>query len=220
MGTLINLIGQKFGRLTVIERMPNIKKKKEQIVLWKCKCECGNEVTVKSIDLRRGHTKSCGCLKMEMAGKQSIKHGKTNTRLYGVWKNMRERCSNPNNKNYKNYGGRGVNVCKEWDNFLDFYNWAILNGYNKDAKRGECTLDRIDVNGNYEPKNCRFVSMKIQNRNRRLLKSNKTGYNGVFLNKKNGKYSVCINIFVGYFDKKEDAIKARKAAEDKYYKII
>ena len=95
-----------------------------------------------------------------------------------------------------------------------------MNGYNKEAKRGECTLDRIDVNGNYEPKNCRFVNMKIQNRNRRLLKSNKTGYNGVFLNKKNGKYSVCINIFVGYFDKKEDAIKARKAAEDKYYKII
>ena len=89
------------------------------------------------------------------------------TRLYNVWKNMKVRCNNPNYKEYKYYGQRGISVCEDWNEFNNFYEWAINNGYDENAKRGECTLDRIDTNKNYEPSNCRWVSMKIQANNRR-----------------------------------------------------
>ena len=93
-------------------------------------------------------------------------HGMKNTRIYRVWCSMKERCYNLNNKSYKNYGGRGIKVCSEWkDSFVSFFLWASENGYNRDAKYGECTLDRIDFNSDYSPENCRFVSIKNQNRN-------------------------------------------------------
>ena len=89
------------------------------------------------------------------------------TRLYKIWTDMRTRCNNPNSKNYEYYGKRGISVCSEWDDFEVFQKWAYSNGYKDDAKRGECTLDRIDVNGNYKPSNCRWINMKTQCQNRR-----------------------------------------------------
>ena len=94
------------------------------------------------------------------------------TRLYKVWRNMKVRCDNPNCKEYKYYGGRGISVCEEWNDFIEFQKWAYANGYDENAKRGECTLDRIDVNKNYEPSNCRWVNMKVQCNNRRLWGTN------------------------------------------------
>lgn len=101
-----------------------------------------------------------------MAG--TIKHGKTNTRLFVVWSDMKARCFNAKNKNYKNYCGRGITICDEWvKDFKTFYDWAIANGYDENAPRGKCTLDRINVNGNYCPENCRWTDSKIQSNNRR-----------------------------------------------------
>lgn len=126
--------------------------------------------------LRKGITMSCGCYRKENLLKCSIKHGKKNTRLYVVWQDMRMRCFNPNNEAYKNYGGRGITVCQEWLDFQKFYTWAMSSGYDENAKFGECTLDRIDVNGNYEPSNCRWVNMKVQANNMR--KNVNLEYNG------------------------------------------
>lgn len=164
MAKAVDLTGQKFGRLMVLERTEN----KGIQVCWKCQCDCGNITTTTSYHLRHGHTQSCGCLQIERTIKAHKTHGKLKTRLHGIWTGMKARCYNPNRETYKNYGGRGITVCDEWKNsFQAFYDWAMANGYDPNAKRGECTLDRIDNNGNYEPSNCRWVTMKEQNSNKR-----------------------------------------------------
>ena len=157
--------GKKIGHLTAIEPAQPINRR----TAWKFKCDCGKEVVVELRNVVNGRVKSCGCYRRKNTGKLNRKHGlqKTNHRLYNVWVGMRERCNNPNNTSYENYGGRGISVCDEWNDFESFYEWAISNGYDKEAKRGDCTLDRIDVNGNYEPSNCRWVDMFVQNRNTR-----------------------------------------------------
>ena len=97
-----------------------------------------------------------------------VVHGGINDRLYEVWGSMKKRCNNPNDKSYKNYGGRGIKVCKEWnENYLSFKKWAYKNGYDENAPHGECTIDRINVNGNYEPNNCRWISNAEQQKNKR-----------------------------------------------------
>lgn len=155
----MNITGQKFGRLTVIECVGVNKHNQSR---WKCRCDCGNEVIVTGIHLKNGHTVSCG------KHATYIKHGLRNTRLYKVWLTMKSRCNNPNMRCYKHYGGRGISVCGEWENdFLSFHEWAMENGYDENAPFGICTLDRIDVNGNYEPSNCRWVDMKVQRSNQR-----------------------------------------------------
>ena len=160
MGKFCNLQGQKFGKLTVVEYVGNS--------YWLTKCECGQDKVVHSYLLKTGKTKSCGCLHKEISCKNSRKHGQTKSSLYMRWIDMLRRCYQPHNKGYHNYGGRGITVCDEWLNdFQAFYDWAYANGYNPNAKRGECTLDRIDVNGNYEPSNCRWVDMKAQSNNTR-----------------------------------------------------
>lgn len=155
MGKPASLEGQKFNRWTVIEKVGMTKHNK---VLWRCRCDCGNESTVWTQALTSGHSKSCGCLKIELL----TKHGKLNTKIWQVWKGMKRRCKDKSFSSYKNYGGRGVTYCKEWENFIPFYEWSIENGY----KEG-LSLDRIDNNGNYEPSNCRWATRAVQNRNKR-----------------------------------------------------
>lgn len=161
------MIGQRFNKLTVIEEGPRRCRGKRT---WICRCDCGNITKpIEGNNLKIGHTKSCGCYRVSLAGAaRSTKHGMKGSRLYSVWSNMKGRCFCSTNKDYRHYGGRGITVCDEWkDNFQAFYDWSIANGYDKDAKFGDCTIDRIDVNGNYEPSNCRWVSMKVQNNNQR-----------------------------------------------------
>ncbi len=155
-----NMIGKKFNRLTVLEEMPIRKDRKK---VYKCRCDCGNITYAVGTRLRHGNIKSCGCLVSEVSKRVNTKHGKRNTRLYNIWYEMKRKCYKPNRRDYKYYGARNIKVCDEWlNNFMNFYNWSIENGY-----QDNLTIDRIDVDGNYEPSNCRFVDMKMQSNNRR-----------------------------------------------------
>lgn len=182
MPAMKDLTGQRFGRLTVIQ--PNGKDSQGHYK-WLCACDCGNLKTIVGTYLTRGETQSCGCLHTEVvkAHNRSAakiestarwnrvykhKHGNAGSRLYRVWGGMKKRCYNPNDSAYQYYGARGISICDDWLNdFSQFREWAMANGYDETAKHGECTIDRIDVDGNYEPGNCRWVSIAEQNRNRR-----------------------------------------------------
>lgn len=159
MGKFIDLTGQKFGRLTVISRAENSKHGK---VRWNCKCDCENEVIRNADSLRKNNVHSCGCYRIEKLNEHSFTHGKSETRLNNIWRGMKQRCLNPNNPAYKNYGGRGIMVCEKWQEFQPFYDWAMANGYKDDL-----TIDRINVSGNYEPSNCRWADTKTQSNNTR-----------------------------------------------------
>lgn len=178
MSKVNDLTGQRFGRLTVIERAGSNTRGR---ATWLCRCDCGETVVALGNALSRHNTKSCGCLVPDASsavGKKRAVHGKTGERLFSVWINMRSRCRSPKNHAYKNYGARGITVCPEWDNDYEaFRSWAFANGYDESAPRGECSLDRIDNDGPYSPENCRWVSLKDQQANKRgvLLVT----YNGV-----------------------------------------
>lgn len=160
-----DLTGRRFGRLVVIKRISPIGHK----VRWLCHCDCGAEKDIAAYELTSGNTRSCGCLQAE-SRRMPKKHGGRGTRLYNVWKTMRQRCMNKNHGSYRYYGARGIRICEEWSDFQVFHDWALENGYDQDAPRGQCTLDRIDPNGNYEPSNCRWVDAATQNANRRPFK--------------------------------------------------
>lgn len=170
-----NLIGQRFGKLIVISKS---KIKKYGVYLWECRCDCGNITYVSSNSLNSGNTKSCGCYKY--SGLYHPKHKGYKTHLYFVWESMKKRCYNSNDKFYYCYGDVGIKVCDEWRNdFSSFRDWAVRNGYNEEKLASginKLTLDRIDVNGNYCPQNCRWVDMSIQNNNKRNIR--KYYYNG------------------------------------------
>lgn len=167
MSKFKDLTGKKFGRLLVIEHAgvhttPCGTKRQ----LWKCVCDCGAEKIVQGNALLQGHTKSCGCWKYEKIKEHNTTHGGVHDRLYGIWKNMKYRCNNPNDKRYATYGGKGIRVCKEWsDSYQAFKEWAYANGYDDSAEFQKCTLDRIDNNSDYEPSNCRWVDKFTQANN-------------------------------------------------------
>lgn len=150
----LNLTGEKFGNLTVLERLPN----KNKHIVYRCICECGNYREVASTRLKSGEITSCGC-----SGYKLEHHHLSNTRLCRIWRNMKTRCYNKNSPNYKYYGEKGVLICDEWRNsFSAFYDWSINNGYSDNL-----TIDRINPFGNYEPNNCRWVTYQEQATNQR-----------------------------------------------------
>jgi hypothetical protein len=164
-----DIVGKKYGRLIVMKYAYE----KNYYHYYHCKCDCGNMVIALRSHLVDGSTQSCGCLQSEIqhvigkskTGKNNpnygkfgkdhsqYKHGDSNTRLYNIWKNMRQRCRDPNTDNYKYYGGKGIKVCDEWSKYSNFKNWALTNGYTDSL-----TIDRIKSNGNYEPTNCQWIS--------------------------------------------------------------
>ena len=154
-GKPINMEGQRYGYLTVLKET----KRQNGNLLRACKCDCGNIVYHQRGNLIHGNVSSCGCRNNEHAKK----HGLSNTRLYDIYSKMKARCCNPNNQAYKNYGGRGIKICNEWlSDFAEFYTWAISNGYHDNL-----TIERIDVNGNYEPSNCCWIPREDQGHNTR-----------------------------------------------------
>ena len=158
-----DLSGQKFGRLTVIQRAGS---NKDGRATWLCICECG-EIGIKTGKLLlNGHCKSCGCGEYENRVNNCTSHKLSNTRLYTIWSGMKQRCYYPKHKDYHNYGGRGITICDEWkENFKAFYEWAITHGY-----RDDLTIDRKDVNGNYTPDNCKWSTWREQRLNQRPRK--------------------------------------------------
>lgn len=164
-------IGKKFNRLLVLK----IAYKKNNSPYVLCRCDCGKEKVIKLYPITSNIIKSCGCYNRELAialGKNTYKHNMSKTRLYKIWSKMKERCYYKKDvRKYAYYGGRGITVCDEWKNdFVTFKEWALKNGY-----QDNLSIDRIDVNGNYEPSNCRWITMAEQQRNRRNNKTRRFG---------------------------------------------
>ena len=203
-----DIVGQRFGRLLVVK---NAGRSKNGHVKWKCLCDCGKTCIVFGSNLRREHTRSCGCIWNEAM----TKHGMCHTPTYSTWQHMIDRCNNPNYIHYFNYGGRGIHVCRRW---LKFENFFKDMGF----KPKGLTIERTNNNLGYFKENCCYASSTVQNRNQRVQRRNTTGVTGVTWDKHRQKYhaSVGLNykrIHLGYFEDINDAIQARKDGELKYW---
>ena len=172
MSKMIDLTDRRFGKLYVVKRVENFYSETSnfQDTQWLCRCDCGNELVVRKAALIYHGKSHCGCVKKYMP----IKHGMSHTRIHNIWLGMKDRCLNSNSESYQNYGERGIKICSEWlgdSGFENFYKWAMENGYSD-----ELTIDRKDVNGNYDPSNCQWATHEEQNNNTR--KTIHVTYNG------------------------------------------
>jgi hypothetical protein len=168
-----DLTGQRFGKLTVLERAPN----RGHLAYWHCECDCGNRKEVQQGNMLAGNTNSRGCgspsslrpfttreeaelrWRRSKTHRRNLRHGMSRTRVWHTWNSMLDRCNNPSNSRYRGYGGRGITICPEWHQFERFADWAYANGYTNTL-----TIDRIDNDGNYEPRNCRFITKSENSR--------------------------------------------------------
>lgn len=156
------LAGTRFGYWTVLSKAQT----RNGISYWNCRCDCGNERKVSTCNLITGKSKSCGCYQKQVLKQRTFKHGMTNSRLYTIYNDMKHRTQNPNDPAFKHYGKRGITICDEWlgeDGFSNFVEWSINNGYSDDL-----SIDRIEVNGNYCPENCRWATSEVQGNNKRV----------------------------------------------------
>ena len=210
-----DLSGKKFGYLTAIKFNGKNKYGKDQ---YECICDCGNIHIVVNASLTSGNTTNCGCIRRS----KTTKHGMAKTRLWNIWKAMKQRCRGSSKKSKLYYKDKNVQVYSEWlhpdTGFQAFYNWSMANGYREDL-----TIDRYpNYEGNYEPSNCRWATMTEQNRNQSLKSNNTSGFAGVSFHKQNKKWVATIRhkgkkLYLGIFDTVEDATQARKKAEEKYW---
>lgn len=214
-----DLTNQRFGKLVVQKRYSvNTKSGAPQ---WICKCDCGQTTIVSGHNLREGKTKSCGCSRKGINATHGFTRNNFREKLYSVWEGIHQRCDNPHNKAYHNYGGRGIKMCSEWrESYPRFREWAYQNGYAEGLQ-----IDRINNDGNYEPSNCRFVSPTANAQNRRVPKNNTSGYSGIEYRPKQHDYRVVISVggvhqHVGLYASLEEAVAARKEAELKYWGYI
>lgn len=207
MRNAIDLSGKTFGELTVIQEvLPRSKPRR-----WLCTCTCGVSTEVIQGNLVKPHgTRSCGCLRVTVAKEKNTTHGGRKDGLYKVFSSMKSRCTNPNMESYYLYGGRGISICPEWDNYANFKEWAESSGYTKGL-----SIDRIDSNLGYSPDNCRWATAECQNRNRnKQRKTSSSKYIGVSWNIQKGKWIVSVKttdkrVFLGYFIDETEAAKAR-----------
>lgn len=215
------LAGAKYGRLTTIERNAG-----SGSARWSCICECGNLTSVLAEDLKTGNTKSCGCYKRDVTVKRNTeimtKHGLSEHPLYKIWNEMVRRCHNPQSTSYSYYGARGISVCEEWrDDVAAFINWAEKESNWKEG----LTIERIDVNGNYEPSNVTWDTFYIQAINTRVGSNNKSGYRGVGFVKSSKQWRARITHLdkqhqLGLFDNIDEAVEARQLGEIQYFKRL
>jgi hypothetical protein len=217
LGTKIDLQGKRFGRWSVLsEAGPN----KHGKILWECKCDCGTTRDVEGATLRSGRSQSCGCYKLQALLSRKVTHGMTRTRFYTIWQNMVRRCTNPNSTHYAHYGGRGIKVDTRWYDFINFRD-DLLDKYEKHVKEfgeSKTTLDRIEVNGNYEPQNVRFATRAEQAQNRRVWATSTSGVTGVHKHAQTGKWTAQIFVngsykYLGCYDNFDQAVEARKLSE-------
>lgn len=210
-----DISGERFGRLVAV----SFAYRKNNSTFWKCICDCGTEIVARASSLRGGNKKSCGCLRTELnreMAKENVVHGLSNTRIEIIHTSMKQRCYNPKNANYQNYGGRGIEVFEGWKHLKSFAEWAFKNGYDENL-----TLERIDVDGNYEPSNCTWIPRREQYLNKRMSRKNTSGYSGVQVSK-NGKFYATIKIngkanYLGTFDTFMEAFEIRRSKELEFY---
>lgn len=203
-------LGDRFERLTVIKESLYVSPHGATYRTAICECDCGKIVEPALSALWSGSSKSCGCLRQEQSFTNNKKHGLKDHPIYAVWQNMKGRCLNPDRPDYMYYGGKGIEICKEWQkDFQSFYDWAITRW------KQDLIFDRIKVDENYHPDNCRFISKGLSVRNKGPRRNNRTGFRGVFL-RKSGKYRAYITynwekFGLGQYDNPIDAAKAYDA---------